>query len=130
MSERDLFEDYRDDSVLQYLEHDSGNTSRFPIILAELNDLLRQELQRLGVDPCHSLEVVAAISKHLGGGQVYIPRGQVLERLIRDMRIWQDFDGRNVQELVERYGVTYKTVYEAIKRMRALKYRHYQPSLF
>ncbi|MBB7152137.1 transcriptional regulator, partial [Escherichia coli] len=67
--------------------------------------------------------------KHLGGGQVYIPRGQVLDSLIRDLRIWNDFNGRNVSELTTRYGVTFNTVYKAIRRMRRLKYRQYQPSL-
>ncbi|EJC2835506.1 TPA: transcriptional regulator, partial [Escherichia coli] len=63
------------------------------------------------------------------GGQVYIPRGQVLDSLIRDLRIWNDFNGRNVSELTTRYGVTFNTVYKAIRRMRRLKYRQYQPSL-
>ncbi|ECM6271377.1 TPA: Mor transcription activator family protein, partial [Escherichia coli] len=49
--------------------------------------------------------------------------------LIRDLRIWNDFNGRNVSELTTRYGVTFNTVYKAIRRMRRLKYRQYQPSL-
>ncbi|EFI6096666.1 transcriptional regulator, partial [Escherichia coli] len=56
-------------------------------------------------------------------------RGQVLDSLIRDLRIWNDFNGRNVSELTTRYGVTFNTVYKAIRRMRRLKYRQYQPSL-
>ncbi|MBB7152126.1 transcriptional regulator, partial [Escherichia coli] len=68
--------------------------------------------------------------KHLGGGQVYIPRGQVLDSLIRDLRIWNDFNGRNVHELAIRHGVTFNTVYKAIRRMRRIKYRQYSPPLF
>ncbi len=49
-----------------------------------------------------------AICKHLGGGQVYIPRGQVLDSF-RILRIWNDFNGRNVSELTTRYGVTFNT---------------------
>ncbi|EFP2088219.1 transcriptional regulator, partial [Escherichia coli] len=56
--------------------------------------------------------------------------GKVLENLIRDMRIWRDFDGKNVAELVQRYKVTYKTVYQAIKRMRRLERGKYQMQLF
>jgi len=98
--------------------------------LAELNALLRKELERFGYDPRHSIELVAAISSKIGGMQIYFPRGQVLEQLIRDMRIWRDFKGNNIPDLVERYQVTYKTVYKAIKRMRRLEQRKYQLDLF
>ncbi|EDH5595466.1 transcriptional regulator [Salmonella enterica subsp. enterica serovar Newport] len=127
---QDLFGDFQDDSILAHLDNESGDTSRFPALLAELNDVLRQELSRLGVEPAHSLEIVVAICKHLGGGQVYIPRGQVLDSLIRDLRIWNDFNGRNVHELAIRHGVTFNTVYKAIRRMRRIKYRQYSPPLF
>lgn len=124
----DLFGDVRDDSILDHID-DEVESSRFPSLLAELNALLRVELGRLGYDPKHSIELVAAISGKIGGMQVYFPRGQVLEQLVRDMRIWRDFSGDNVQELVERYHVTYKTVYKAIKRMRRLELSKRQYSL-
>lgn len=126
----ELFDDVQDDSILEQL--DDGNdseSSRFPAILSELNALLRRELEKLGYDPRHSLELVLAISKQIGGIQVYLPRGQALEFFIRDMRIWRDFTGNNVPELVERYQVTYKTVYKAIKRMRRIETAKKQLSL-
>ncbi|EMS0096951.1 Mor transcription activator family protein [Escherichia albertii] len=129
MKEQDLFEDLRDDSVLEYL-HDYQEKYVYPALLSELNALLRQELIRLGVNPVHSLELVVAICNHIGGIQVYVPKGKILENLIRDMRIWRDFDGKNVAELVQRYKVTYKTVYQAIKRMRRLERGKYQMQLF
>ncbi|EMW4579022.1 transcriptional regulator [Escherichia coli] len=129
MKEQDLFGDYQDDSILEYFD-DVQEKSGFPSLLAELNALLRQELIRLGVNPAHSLELVVAICNHIGGIQVYVPKGKILENLIRDMRIWRDFDGKNVAELVQRYKVTYKTVYKAIKRMRRLERGKYQMQLF
>ncbi|EGP0948984.1 transcriptional regulator [Salmonella enterica subsp. enterica serovar Java] len=125
----DLFGDVRDDSILDHID-DEIEGSRFPSLLSELNALLRVELERLGYEPKHSIELVAAISNKIGGMQVYFPRGQVLEQLVRDMRIWRDFTGDNVAELVERYHVTYKTVYKAIKRMRRLEHQKHQPPLF
>ncbi|WP_284881114.1 Mor transcription activator family protein [Citrobacter portucalensis] len=124
MSEKqnDLFGDIQDDSILEHLDDDSSaETVRFPALLTELNTLLRGELTKHGVDPRISLELVYAISCQIGGMQIYIPRGQTLESLIRDMKIWRDFNGRNITELVERYCVTYKTVYKAIRRMRKLE---------
>ncbi|ECF0259006.1 transcriptional regulator [Salmonella enterica subsp. enterica serovar Agbeni] len=126
----DLFEDTQDDSILEHLDEGDGESSRFPSLLAELNALLRSELERLGGNPQHSLELVVAISNQIGGMQVYFPRGQALEYLVRDMRIWRDFTGGNIPELVERYHVTYKTVYKAIKRMRRLETRKHQMDLF
>lgn len=130
MSNIPLFDDAQDDSILEHLDGDAGENARFPSLLAELNALLRVELERLGGNPQHSLELVIAISNQIGGMQVYFPRGQALEFLVRDMRIWHDFTGDNVAELVERYHVTYKTVYKAIKRMRRLEHKKHQPSLF
>lgn len=116
----DLFGDIRDDSILDHID-DEVESSRFPSLLAELNALLRVELERLGYNPRHSIELVSAISSKIGGMQVYFPRGQMLEQFVRDMRIWRDFTGNNIPELVERYHVTYKTVYKAIRRMRKLE---------
>ncbi|EKB5020018.1 transcriptional regulator, partial [Escherichia coli] len=50
----DLFGDLQDDTILAHLDNPAEDTSRFPALLAELNDLLRGELSRLGVDPAHS----------------------------------------------------------------------------
>lgn len=129
INDDDLFGDTQDDSILEHMGNEMEG-SRFPSLLAELNALLRHELERLGYDPRHSIELVVAISGKIGGMQVYFPRGRRLEQLVRDMRIWRDFSGRNVPELVERYQVTYKTVYKAINRMRRLEHQKRQPSLF
>lgn len=124
----ELFDDFQDDSILEHVD-EQMESSRFPSLLAELNALLRHELERLGADPKLSIELVAAISGKIGGMQVYFPRGQSLEFLIRDMKIWRDFTGNNVPELVEHYHVTYKTVYKAIKRMRRIETAKKQLSL-
>ncbi|CNE96006.1 TPA: Mor transcription activator family protein [Yersinia enterocolitica] len=126
----ELFDDSQDDSILEHLEGGDSERGRFPELLKQINELLRCELERLGGNGKHSLELVVAISKQIGGSQVYFPRGQVLEDLVRDMRIWRDFDGHNIHELVERYHVTYKTVYKAIRRMRKLESKKRQPELF
>ena len=124
----ELFDDIQDDSILDHLD-DGSESSRFPSLLSELNALLRVELERLGYDPKHSIELVVAISSKIGGMQIYFPRGQALEYFVRDMRIWRDFTGDNVAELVARYRVTHKTVYKAIKRMRRIEVSKRQYSL-
>lgn len=126
----DLFGDVRDDSLLDHLSDETENV-RFPSILAELNSILSRELEKLGGNSAHSLELVIAITRHIGGMQIYVPRGQRLEFLVRDMQIWRDYCNRaSIDNLVTRYHVTYKTVYKAIRRMRRLEHKKYQPSLF
>lgn len=128
--QHDLFGDIRDDSILDNLDEGNAESARFPALLSQLNALLRRELEKYGVDPRLSLELVYAMSSQIGGMQVYFPRGEALNAIIRDMKIWRDFTGKNIPELVERYQVTYKTVYKAIRRMRRLEQRKYQPDLF
>ncbi|EMO4249222.1 TPA: transcriptional regulator [Citrobacter freundii] len=131
MSQQELLADCQDDSILEHFNNaEDTEQTRFPTLLAELNSLIRAELVRLDIDPRHSLELVIAISRHIGGMQLYFPKGQALEYLVRDMKIWRDFTGDNINELVERYHVSYKTVYKAIKRMRRLEHRKHQMPLF
>ncbi|SHG65421.1 Transcriptional regulator, Middle operon regulator (Mor) family [Pantoea sesami] len=126
----DLFGDIRDDNILEQLDIDSPESRRFPALLAQLNALLQKELEKLGQDPRISLDLIYAISKSIGGMQLYFPRGAALESLMRDMKIWRDFNGKNVPDLVERYHVTFNTVYAAIRRMRMIEQRKHQPDLF
>lgn len=128
--QHELFGDIQDDSILDNLDEGDAESARFPALLSQLNALLRCELEKHGVDPRLSLELVYAMSRQIGGMQVYFPRGEALDYLIRDMKIWRDFTGKNIPELVERYRVTYKTVYKAIRRMRKLEQRKYQLDLF
>ncbi|CAI0791492.1 Mor transcription activator family protein [Serratia ficaria] len=125
----ELFDDELNDSILDHMGGGSEN-AKFPSLLLELNALLRSELEKLGDEPQHSIDLVIAISRHIGGIQVYLPKGQALEYLVRDMKIWRDFDGRNVSELAMKYRVTFKTVYKAINRMRKLESKKHQPDLF
>jgi Mor family transcriptional regulator len=96
--------------------------------LAELNALLRKELERFGYDPRHSIELVAAISSKIGGMQIYFLAVRCLSNS-SGICVSGVISGNNIPELVERYQVTYKTVYKAIRRMRRLELSKRQYSL-
>ena len=125
----DLFGDVQDDSILEHMDDSDLENVKFPVLIAELNDLLRYEFQRIGIAPSHSIEVVSAICSQLGGIQIYLPRGTVLEYFIRDIKIWRDYTGDNVKELAHKYEVTFNTIYKAIRRMRRIEHLKRQPKL-
>lgn len=47
----DLFGDVQDDSILEHMDDSDLENVKFPVLIAELNDLLRYEFQRIGIAP-------------------------------------------------------------------------------
>jgi Mor family transcriptional regulator len=77
-----------------------------------------------------SFKLSLAIGNHLGGMQFYLPRGDALVRYIRDMEIWDSFNGRNTKELAHKHHLTEKSIYEILARMRKIEQKRRQPDLF
>ncbi|EZI28409.1 Mor transcription activator family protein [Pseudomonas extremaustralis] len=75
--------------------------------------------------------VVFAICSTMGGGLIYFPRGDALKRALRDAVIYKDWSVNNVpiHELVGKYKLANQTVYDIIRRQRAL-HRKNEPDLF
>ena len=75
--------------------------------------------------------VVFAICSVMGGGLIYFPRGDSLKRALRDAAIYRDWKDASIpiHELVRKYGVANQTVYDIIRRQRAL-HRKNEPDLF
>ncbi|PHN55643.1 transcriptional regulator [Pseudomonas sp. ICMP 8385] len=75
--------------------------------------------------------VVFAICSVMGGGVVYLPRGDSLKRALRDAKIYRDWkdNGTPIPELVSKYDLANQTIYDIIRRQRAL-HRKNEPDLF
>lgn len=127
--QHDLFSD-EIDSVL--LEHATApeEQHRWPELLRDIHSLIGDELKKRGADNNLALPITYAIAKNLGGMQVYIPKGDALDTMIRDMHIWNEFNGTNVAQLALKYKVTFKTVYSVIARMRDAERKRRQPDMF
>lgn len=75
--------------------------------------------------------VVFAICSTMGGGVIYLPRGDALKRAMRDTSIYRDWRDNGIQpmDLVRKYKLANQTIYEIIARQRAL-HRRNEPDLF
>ncbi|AKO30289.1 transcriptional regulator [[Haemophilus] ducreyi] len=72
---------------------------------------------------------VLTISHYLGGRAIYLPRGDRLKEALRDYAIYDEFDGKNVQQLSERYGLCVPQIYAIIRKQRKLIRSRHQPEL-
>lgn len=75
--------------------------------------------------------VVFAICSTMGGGVIYLPRGDALKRAMRDASIYRDWKESNIQpaDLVRKYSLANQTIYDIIAKQRVL-HRRSEPDLF
>ncbi len=102
--------------------------------MAELVDVLVNACAKLGAGDeaakLAGLHQALAIAEHFGGMQFYLPKAKHLHNLARDIKIWHEFNGKNVQALARKYGLTDVRLYEIIREQRQLHQAKYQPQLF
>lgn len=127
----DLFESGPTDASRASIEAPSDN---WPSMLAELVDVLRATFQRRGHSETEAIaeaqHAALAIGEHLGGRQVYLPRGDRLREWLRDRTIFLEYNGRNKGQLAQRYNVTERRIEQIAAEQRAVYIRRMQPSLF
>lgn len=108
---------------------------RWPKRLVELVDIITHVLVKTyGLEvqeaQCQARSVAMAIANYFGGMQIYLPFGAELKRAIRDKEIWNEFNGKNIPELVSRYKMGKSQIYLIIEQQRILHKSRIQPSLF
>lgn len=140
----DLFAPPATDPADAYLDGAAdlaSDASRWPRQMAEWTDLLADELEqgRSGLAPTAAralaARLVARMAREFGGGSVYIPKADALERGLRDLRIWADFDGTvagpgGIETLARREGLSIHCVYRVLAAQRDRHRRRVQPDLF
>lgn len=131
-TQHDFFDrDDVDPAILAHLDDVAPTEQeRWPELLKDFHDVLKHELGRCDADIMLAPRLLLAICEHLGGCQVYIPRGDSLKRTVRDMQIWNEFNGHNVDDLARRHQMSFVSIYKALARMRALERKRRQPDLF
>lgn len=107
--------------------------SVWPQTLADLMAVFRAYFERHGDPekaPARAQDLCVLLGGYLGGRQIYLPRGDRLKTAIRDVLIWSEFTGDNMDELQRRTGLTKARLYEILARQRELHRRRFQGRLF
>ncbi|PTP90107.1 MULTISPECIES: Mor transcription activator family protein [Vibrio] len=133
MPQQDMFEHLElDESLLDHIDFMAGDPVKFwPVLLHEIHTLLDAQLIQNGIEQSGlSLKLSLALGEFIGGGQVYLPRGDALQRQIRNMEIYNEFTGRNIKPLAKKHHLSEKAIYEIIATMRKIEHARRQPALF
>ena len=105
-----------------------------PKSLAELCDDLTHELLRNKHDESNAAalasKLAGALAHYMGGRAVYLPTGDTLFQALRNNALYNDWKGRNIDELSRKYGLSNPQVYAVIKEQRALHRKRHQPDMF
>lgn len=75
-------------------------------------------------------KVVALLAYDFGGRPIYLPRGDRLQQALIARQIYLLHNGRNVEELAERFGYTVRHVQRVYAEQRSIEIRKRQSNLF
>lgn len=75
-------------------------------------------------------QVAQEIVEDFGGEVLYIPKGILLPLSGRDLAIWQEFNGKNHNELARKHGVSVAWVYKIVKRVQKEEVAKRQMDMF
>ena len=81
----------------------------YGLTLDDLQEQHREYAEVIGVDN------LLKLSDNFGGTSIYIPQRRELEKNRVYRRIYQEFDGSNLPELTQKYGVSKSTVYKIVQ---------------
>ncbi|MFG6336335.1 MAG: hypothetical protein K1W20_12860 [Lachnospiraceae bacterium] len=86
--------------------------NRHELTLDDLQEQHREYAEVIGLDN------LLKMSDAFGGTNIYIPQRRELEKYKIYSMIYREFDGSNLQELTQKYGVSKTTVYNIVQEKR------------
>ncbi|HHQ4569606.1 TPA: Mor transcription activator family protein [Aeromonas veronii] len=109
-------------------------TAKWPKALSELVDVFACELIRGGMEPdlakAQARKLALVQAHYMGGRAYYIPTGEHLKAALRDRAIWDEFNGRNIDQLARKHGLSVPQTYAVVAEQRELTRRRNQFALF
>ena len=109
-------------------------TAKWPKALSELVDVLACELARGGMAQeqakAQARKLALVQAHYMGGRAYYIPTGDHLKAALRDRAIWDEFNGRNIDQLARKHGLSVPQTYAVVAEQRQLMKRRIQRELF
>lgn len=122
-----------------HLEALVEQSHRWPDQLAGLTDIIADALaERARPLPLSDRRVAARVVKRLadkfGGTTFYWPKSDSLQRILRDLKIWSEFDGtvdghHGIHALSRQYHLSPMRIYQILKCERARHREELQPTL-
>ncbi|MDP2607966.1 MULTISPECIES: Mor transcription activator family protein [unclassified Oceanobacter] len=109
---------------------------KWPRDLIVIIAVLNSRFNRMGYSDADASKLtynaVQELASYCGGRYFYLPKGDVLERAIRDGNLYDDWADRHMtpDQLAGKYRVTVQHVYRIIKEQRAYHQKKVQPTLF
>ena len=109
-------------------------TAKWPKALSELIDVLACELVRGGLEPdlakAQARKLALVQAHYMGGRAYYIPTGDHLKAALRDRAIWDEFNGRNIDQLARKHGLSVPQTYAVVAEQRQLSRARSQLDMF
>ncbi len=107
---------------------------KWPQGLSDMVTVITAALRRAGDDEANARErafrAVRALAQYAGGRSLYVPKGEALDRALRDRAIWEKFDGTNVTALAGKHDLTEVQIYAILAEQRKLARARVQSELF
>ncbi|MGL6500805.1 Mor transcription activator family protein [Aeromonas dhakensis] len=99
-------------------------TAKWPKALSELVDVLSCELVRGGMEQelakAQARKLALVQAHYMGGRAYYLPTGEHLKAALRDRAIWDEFNGRNIDQLARKHGLSVPQTYAVVAEQRGL----------
>ncbi|OZS45289.1 Mor transcription activator family protein [Photobacterium sanguinicancri] len=110
---------------------DDNVRKRWPSTLQSLSEVLNSELKRAKVDEPHLADkLTIALGHYFGGRDIYIPNGSKLKSALRNISIWREYNGRNIEQLANHHKLTERQITEIIREQRQAELKRRQRELF
>lgn len=107
---------------------------KWPQGLSDMLTVINTAHRRAGDDETTARErafrAVRALAQFAGGRSLYVPKGEALDRALRDRAIWDAFDGANITELAAKHGLAEPHIYAILSEQRKLARARVQSDLF
>lgn len=103
----------------------AGRPNEYPKALAEIAIEVTRLMMARGEDEQTAMEIGFEITEMIrlrfGGNQLYIPRGTHFLISKRDQEMIKEFNGRNMNEVCEKRGITPRRFYQILQAINAQK---------
>lgn len=104
---------------------------RWPKQFAEMTDIITDELAEVfpSLEPDEirraGVRCIYRFAREFGGSNAYMPKLDVLERTLRDLKIWSEHDGtadgpNGIYALSKRYSLSSQAIWAILRKQRAL----------